>query len=39
MVYDDDVRLFGSSKTSPALQTKSMIGIGFLKQIAPKRRP
>ncbi len=38
MIYDDDVKLFGSNKTSPALQTKSMIGIGFLKQIAPKRR-
>ncbi len=38
MIYDDDVRLFGTNKTSPALQTKSMIGIGFLKQIAPKRK-
>jgi hypothetical protein len=29
MIYDDDVRLFGKYGTSPALQLKSMIGIGF----------
>ena len=29
MIYDDDVRLFGPNKTSPALQLKSLVGIGF----------
>ncbi len=29
-IYDDDVRLFGKNKTSPALQLKSLVGIGFL---------
>jgi hypothetical protein len=29
MIYDDDVKLFGKYGTSPALQLKSMVGIGF----------
>lgn len=29
MIYDDDVAMFGKDKTSPALQMKSMIGIGL----------
>jgi Protein of unknown function (DUF3078) len=29
MIYDDDVKLFGKYGTSPALQVKSLIGIGF----------
>ena len=29
LIYDDDVRLFGENNTSPALQVKSLIGIGF----------
>ena len=29
MIYDDDVKLFGKNKTSPGLQTKSIVGIGF----------
>jgi len=33
MIYDDDIRLFGATNTSPALQTKSLIGIGFLKPL------
>lgn len=33
MIYDDNIRLFGPDKTSPALQTKSLIGIGFLKPL------
>lgn len=32
MIYDDDVKLFGKDGTSPALQLKSMFGIGFLKR-------
>jgi hypothetical protein len=35
MIYDDDVRLFGKNKTSPALQLKSLIGIGFLMPMNP----
>lgn len=30
LIYDDDVRLFGKHGTSPALQLKSLIGLGFL---------
>jgi hypothetical protein len=30
MIYDDDVKLFGPNKTSPALQLKSLVGIGLL---------
>ncbi len=29
-IYDDDVRLFGDDKKSPALQVKSLVGIGFI---------
>jgi hypothetical protein len=29
MIYDDDVKLFGPEKKSPALQVKSIIGIGL----------
>lgn len=29
LIYDDDIQLFGPNQTSPALQTKSLIGIGF----------
>ena len=32
-IYDDNVRLFGSGGHSPALQSKSLIGIGFLKRL------
>ena len=34
MIYDDDVKLFGANKNSPALQVKSMIGIGFQMKLA-----
>lgn len=30
LIYDDDVKQFGPNKTSPGLQLKSLIGIGFL---------
>ncbi len=33
MIYDDNIRLFGPTNSSPALQTKSLIGIGFLKPL------
>lgn len=29
MIYDDDVRLFGASGKSPALQVKSLVGLGL----------
>jgi len=35
MIYDDDVRIFGENKSSPALQVKSLIGIGFLMPMNP----
>lgn len=37
MIYDDDIRLFGPDKTSPGLQIKSLIGIGFLKPLNTKK--
>lgn len=30
MIYDDDVRLFGTNKNRPGLQVKSLVGIGLL---------
>ncbi len=30
LIYDDDVRLFGPEQKSPALQVKSLVGIGLL---------
>lgn len=38
MIYDDDVRLFGPNKTSPGLQVKSLIGLGYIKSLNVKRR-
>ncbi len=36
-IYDDNVRIFGPNKNSPALQTKSLLGIGFLKRLETKK--
>lgn len=33
LIYDDNVRLFGPNGTSPGLQMKSLLGIGFLKPL------
>jgi hypothetical protein len=30
IIYDDDVKLFGPNRTSPALQLKSLVGLGLL---------
>ncbi|MEI9807273.1 MAG: DUF3078 domain-containing protein [Bacteroidota bacterium] len=30
LIYDDDAKLFGANKSSPALQVKSIVGIGIL---------
>ncbi len=38
LIYDDNVRLFGATKDAPGLQSKSLIGIGYLKQINVKKR-
>ncbi|HNP24523.1 MAG TPA: DUF3078 domain-containing protein [Panacibacter sp.] len=35
MIYDDDVKIFGKNNSSPALQLKSLIGIGFSMPINP----
>ena len=36
-IYDDNVRIFGPSGHSAALQSKSLIGIGFLKKFDIKK--
>jgi len=35
MIYDDDVKQFGKYNTSPGLQLKSLIGIGFFMPVNP----
>lgn len=35
IIYDDDVKLFGSNKNSPGTQIKSMLGIGYLLKFKP----
>ena len=30
LIYDDDVKLFGKNRTSPALQLRSLVGVGLL---------
>ncbi len=30
IIYDDDVRIFGKDGTSPAVQLKSLVGVGLL---------
>ncbi len=37
LIYDDNIRLFGPDHTSPGLQTKSLIGIGFLMPLTVKK--
>lgn len=37
MIYDDNIRLFGPNHTSPGLQLKSLVGIGFLKPLNVKK--
>ena len=37
LIYDDDIRIFGPTNTSPGLQVKSLIGIGYQKPFALKR--
>lgn len=35
LIYDDDVKLFGDTKDSPALQIKSLLGIGLTLKLDP----
>ena len=37
MIYDDDIRLFGPTNSSPGLQSKSLIGIGFLMPLSVRK--
>jgi hypothetical protein len=37
LMYDDKIRIFGPNKTSPGLQLKSIIGIGYVKTILGKK--
>ena len=37
LIYDDNVKLFGPNQNSPGLQSKSIIGIGFLKVLDTKK--
>ncbi|HMZ46725.1 MAG TPA: DUF3078 domain-containing protein [Chitinophagaceae bacterium] len=37
LIYDDDIKIFGSNKNAPRLQLKSLIGIGFLMRLEPKK--
>jgi hypothetical protein len=38
LIYDDNIRLFGSQGTSPGLQVKSLLGLGFLAPLNIKRK-
>jgi len=38
LIYDDKIRIFGANKKSPGLQTKSIIGIGYFRSLAVKKK-
>jgi hypothetical protein len=38
LIYDDKIRIFGPFKKSPGLQLKSIIGIGYFKSLAVKKK-
>ena len=38
LIYDDKIRIFGPNKKSPGLQTKSIIGIGYFRSLAVKKK-
>ena len=38
LIYDDKIRIFGPFKKSPGLQTKSIIGIGYSRSLAVKKK-
>jgi hypothetical protein len=37
LMYDDKIRIFGPLKKSPGLQLKSIIGIGYFKNLQVKK--
>lgn len=37
LMYDDKIRIFGPNKTSPGLQLKSIVGIGYVKPLLVKK--
>ena len=37
LIYDDKIKNFGPNKTSPGLQLKSMIGVGYFKNLQGKK--
>lgn len=39
LIYDDDVRLFGRNNNAPALQFKSLVGIGLLVKLGNAKQP
>ena len=38
MIYDDDVRIFGPGRNRPALQLKSILGIGYTAHLKEKKK-
>lgn len=38
LIYDDDIRIFGSNNNSAALQVKSILGIGFTTPLKEKKK-
>jgi hypothetical protein len=38
LIYDDKIRIFGPLKKSPGLQTKSIIGIGYFRNLSVKKK-
>lgn len=38
LIYDDNVRIFGPNSNSPGLQTKSLIGVNYLRPLNVKRK-
>jgi hypothetical protein len=36
LIYDDDTKLFGPTRSSPALQVKSLVGVGLLVRVGYK---
>ena len=38
LIYDDKIRIFGPFNKSPGLQTKSIIGIGYSRSLAVKKK-
>jgi len=38
LIYDDNVRIFGPNSDAPGLQTKSLIGINYLRPLSVKRK-